>query len=68
MLCPMLHPGDIVIMDHRHAQREAGSREIIEQPDTPLLYQPPYSPDVSPIKRCWSKLKPSVEQSQSMHL
>jgi transposase len=26
----------------------------------PLLYLPPYSPDLSPIEQCWAKLKTAL--------
>ena len=57
VLRPTLHPGDIVIMDHLRAHKTAGIREPIEQAGARVLYVPPYSPDLAPIERCWSKLK-----------
>jgi len=32
-------------------------REAIERAGARLLYLPPYSPDLAPTERCWSKLK-----------
>jgi transposase len=57
VLRPTLRPGDIVIMDNLRAHKAAGIREVIEQAGCRLLYLPPYSPDLAPIERCWSKLK-----------
>jgi transposase len=57
VLRPTLHPGDIVIMDNLRAHKASGIREAIEQTGARLLYLPPYSPDLSPIERCWAKLK-----------
>jgi transposase len=57
VLRPTLHPGDIVIMDNLRAHKAVGIREAIEQSGARLLYLPPYSPDLSPIERCWAKLK-----------
>ena len=57
VLRPTLHPGDLVIMDNLRAHKAAGIREAIEQAGAQLLYLPPYSPDLSPIERCWPKLK-----------
>jgi transposase len=57
VLRPTLHPGDIVSMDHRRAHKVVGIREAIEQTGARGLYVPPYSPDLAPIERGWSKLK-----------
>jgi transposase len=60
VLCPTLYPGDIVVMDNLRAHKVSGIREAIEQCAAPLLYLPPYSPDLSPIELCWSKLKTAL--------
>jgi transposase len=65
MLRPTLHPGDIVIMDNLRAHKAAGIREAIEQTGARLLYLPPYSPDLSPIERCWAKLKTSLRKAKA---
>jgi transposase len=57
VLGPTLVPGDIVIMDNLRAHKVAGLRERIEACGAQRLYLPPYSPDLSPIEPCWSKLK-----------
>jgi transposase len=65
VLRPTLGPGDLVIMDHLRAHQAAGSREAIEQAGAQLWYVPPYSPDVSPIEPCWSKLKMALRTAQA---
>lgn len=57
VLCPTLAAGDLVVMDNLGAQKVSGIREAIEGCGARLLYLPPYSPDLSPIEPCWSKLK-----------
>lgn len=57
VLCPTLRPGDIVVMDNLGAHKVSGIREAIEGRGAKLIYLPPYSPDLSPIERCWSKIK-----------
>jgi transposase len=52
-----LKRGDIVVMDNLGAHKVKGIREAIEARGAKLIYLPPYSPDLSPIERCWSKLK-----------
>ena len=60
VLCPTLQPGDIVVMDNLGAHKVSGIREAIEQCGATLFYLPPYSPDLSPIEPCWSKLKTAL--------
>ena len=57
MLCPTLHPGDIVICDNLSSHKVSGVREAIEARGASLLYLPPYSPDLNPIELAFSKLK-----------
>ena len=57
VLRPTQCPGDIVIMDNLRAHKAVGIREAMEQAGAWVLYLPPYSPDLAPIERCWTKLK-----------
>jgi transposase len=65
VLLPTLRPGDIVLMDNLRAHKVAGIREAVEQAGARLLYLPPYSPDLSPIEPCWSKLKTALRTAQA---
>ena len=56
-LRPVLHPGDIVVMDNLPAHKVAGVREAIEAAGAWLLYLPSYSPDFNPIEQVFAKLK-----------
>ena len=60
VLGPTLKKGDIVVMDNLRAHKVSGIREAIAARGAKLLYLPPYSPDLSPIERCWSKLKTAL--------
>ena len=57
VLCPQLRPGDVVAMDNLSSHKVKGVRERIEAAGAQLLYLPPYSPDLNPIEKAWSKLK-----------
>lgn len=57
VLCPQLRPGDLVVMDNLSSHKVKGVRERIEAAGAELLYLPPYSPDMNPIEKAWSKLK-----------
>ena len=56
-LCPTLRPGDLVIADNLSSHKVAGVREAIEAVGAELRYLPPYSPDLNPIEKLFSKLK-----------
>jgi transposase len=56
-LCPKLQPGDVVVMDNLSSHKVDGVRQRIEKCGAKLLYLPPYSPDLNPIEKAWSKLK-----------
>lgn len=57
VLAPTLEPGDVVVWDNLGAHRSAAVRAVVEARGARLLFLPPYSPDMNPIERCWSKMK-----------
>jgi transposase len=57
VLSPTLRAGDVVICDNLGAHRSQAAREAVEAKGARLLFLPPYSPDLNPIERCWSKIK-----------
>lgn len=57
VLCPSLQAGDVVVMDNLSAHKIKLVRELIESRGARLIYLPPYSPDLNPIEKCWSKIK-----------
>ncbi len=62
ILGPTLKPGDIVAgalwaVDNLRVHKVSCIRQAIEAAGAQVLYLPPYSPDLSPIEECWSKLK-----------
>jgi transposase len=54
---PVLRPGQTVIMDNLSSHKVEGIQEAIAAVGASLQYLPPYSPDLSPIEECWSKVK-----------
>jgi transposase len=57
VLAPTLAEGDIVVMDNLGAHKVAGVLEAIEARGAKVIFLPPYSPDLNPIEKCWSKIK-----------
>jgi len=65
VLCPALKPGDVVVMDNLSSHKVQGVRERIHAAGADLLYLPPYSPDLNPIEKAWSKLKQMLRSAKA---
>ncbi len=50
-------PKATVVLDNLNAHKDARVRERLEAAGHGLRFLPRYSPDLSPIEPCWSKLK-----------
>lgn len=57
VLVPELRPGDVVIIDNLSSHKRASVREKIEAIGATLRFLPPYSPDLNPIEKAFSRLK-----------
>jgi len=57
ILLPTLKAGDIVVLDNLSAHKNKTVREMIESVGAELWFLPPYSPDLNPIEKMWSKIK-----------
>lgn len=56
-LIPNLRKGDYVVMDNLSSHKVEGVSKLIHLAGAHLLYLPPYSPDLNPIEKMWSKIK-----------
>ena len=56
-LVPTLSKGDVVVMDNLPAHKGPRVEELIAAAGAELRYLPPYSPDMNPIEKAFSKLK-----------
>ena len=57
VLLPSIHEGDYVIMDNLRTHHCNFVGKLIQEKGAIPLYLPPYSPDLNPIEKMWSKLK-----------
>lgn len=57
VLIPILHENDIVVMDNLRSHRIKEVEEHLRQHHIRALCLPPYSSDLNPIERMWSKMK-----------
>jgi transposase len=65
VLCQKLKAGDVVVMDNLSVHKIDRVRELIEGAHARLLYLPPYSPDVNPIEKAWSKFKQFLRSAKA---
>lgn len=56
-LAPGLRRGDVVVCDNLAVHKRRGVAEAIGEAGARLEYLPPYSPDLNPIEKFFSKLK-----------
>lgn len=57
ILCPALRRGDILIMDNLSPHKSGPTLQLLEQAGVQVRFLPPYSPDLNPIEKMWSKVK-----------
>jgi len=62
-LCPTLQPGDTVILDNLSSHKVAGVGDAITATGAIILFLPPYSPDLNPIEKFFSKLKARLRKA-----
>ena len=56
-LAPEPRPGDIVVKDNLGSHKSQAVHDAIRERGAQLLFPPPYSPDLDPIEKFFSKLK-----------
>ena len=65
VLAPTLSPGDIVVLDNLCVHRNPVAINAIEAKGALVWYLPPYSPDLNPIEKMWSKIKALLRKAKA---
>jgi transposase len=65
VLGPTLAPGDIVVLDNLSAHNAKGVQQALARRRVRRLFLPPYSPDLSPMELCLSKLKTALRAAKA---
>ena len=65
ILLPQLWAGAIVAMDNLPVHYAEIAKTLIESVGAKVKFLPPYSPDLSPIELCWSKLKELIRSAKA---
>ena len=65
VLISSLRPGDIVVMDNLAPHKAATIIAAIEMAGAEVWFLPPYSPDLNPIEKLWSKVKALLRSAKA---
>jgi transposase len=57
VLVPQLRVGDVVVLDNLNVHKASRIEEAVAAVGARVMWLPPYSPDMTPIEQCWSKIK-----------
>ena len=68
VLGPTLEAGDIIVMDNLSVHKVGWVKSALEACGAELQYLPPYSPDLNPIEKCWSKVKTALRKAKARTL
>lgn len=68
ILLPTLKAGDIVILDNLSAHKHTNAISMIESVGATTWFLPPYSPDLNPIEKMWSKVKQFLRSAKARTL
>ncbi len=68
LLLPALRQGDIVVLDNLGSHKAKALRPMLKTVGARLWYLPPYSPDLNPIEKAFSKIKHWMRLAQKRTL
>lgn len=57
ILIPTLDTDSVIVMDNMRSHHAKHVKKVLKQSGIKYLYLPPYSPDLNPIEKLWSKTK-----------
>lgn len=63
-VAPLLHPGDVIILDGLGSHRSAIAREAVEARGAHLWILPAYSPDMNPVEEAGSAIKTFLRNAE----
>jgi transposase len=65
VLLPDLQPGDVLVLDNLSAHKLPDLQARLAQYGVDVIFLPPYSPDLNPIEKCWSKVKTALRAAKA---
>lgn len=64
ILIPSLKKDDVVIMDNMRSHHTKMVTQLLDDKNISYKFLPPYSPDLNPIEKMWSKMKASLRKQK----
>lgn len=65
LLAPSLREGDIVLLDNLSSHKSPAAMEAIAAVGAEVWFLPPYSPDLNPIEKIFSKVKGLLRRAKA---
>lgn len=65
ILAPSLGQGDVVVMDNLSSHKRPAIEKLVAARGASVLWLPPYSPDLNPIEKMWSKVKQALRKAKA---
>ena len=65
VLADRLREGDVIVMDNLKVHYSEAVVSAIVACGAKVIYLPPYSPDMNPIEKCWSKIKTALRAAKA---
>jgi transposase len=65
VLLTELQPGDVLVLDNLSAHKLSDLEDRLAQHGVRVIFLPPYSPDLNPIEKCWSKVKTALRAAKA---
>jgi transposase len=63
VLSRLVRAGDVVVLDNLSSHKTQRVQQAFAALSVELWYLPPYSPDLNPIEKCWSKMKTYLREA-----
>lgn len=57
ILLPHLNSNSVLVMDNMKSHHAKSVKDLLDSSGVRYIYLPPYSPDLNPIEKLWSKVK-----------
>lgn len=57
ILLPQLNSSSVLVMDNMKSHHAKAVKDQLDSSGVRYIYLPPYSPDLKPIEKLWSKMK-----------
>jgi transposase len=65
VLIPALKPDDLVVLDNLSPHKNPETVRLLEAAGARVRFLPPYSPDLNPIEKMWSKVKTALRSAKA---